>query len=38
MIELKEAVHEAVRCHFEEAAQSHLIRLHVVEEEVVTGK
>jgi len=27
-IELKEAVQEAVRCHFEEAAQPHLIRLH----------
>jgi len=35
-IELKEAVQEAVRCHFEEDTQPHLILLHVVKEEVVT--
>jgi hypothetical protein len=33
--ELKDAVQEAVRCHFEDGAQPHLIRLHSVKEEVV---
>lgn len=33
--ELKEAVQESVRCHFEEAQQPRMIRLHVVKEEVV---
>jgi hypothetical protein len=32
---LKEAVQEAVRCHFDEDRQPHLIRLHSVKEEVV---
>ena len=33
--ELKEAVRDAVRCHFDPAEQPDLIRLHVVREEVV---
>ena len=33
--ELREAVRDAVRCHFEAAEQPDLIRLHVVREEVV---
>jgi len=33
--ELKEAIQEAVRCHFEENDQPRLIRLHSVEEEVI---
>ncbi len=33
--ELKEAVQDAVRCHFEEGQHPRLIRLHVVKEEVV---
>ncbi len=32
---LKEAVHEAVRCHFENEQQPRLIRLHIVREEIV---
>lgn len=34
--ELKEAVQEAVRCHFEEKDLPHVIRLHSIREEVVT--
>lgn len=34
--ELKEAVREAVRCHFEEDVLPHVIRLHSIREEVVT--
>ena len=34
--ELKEAVQEAVRCHFDEGQHPHIIRLHSVREEVVT--
>ena len=34
--ELKEAVQEAVRCHFEEEDLPHVIRLHSIREEVVT--
>ncbi len=34
--QLKEAVQEAVRCHFEEGQQPKIIRLHSVKEEVVT--
>jgi hypothetical protein len=33
--ELKEMVQDAVRCHFEEATKPHLIRLHLVKEEVI---
>lgn len=33
--ELKEAVQDAVRCHFEENEQPALLRLHLVREEVV---
>ena len=34
--ELKQAVQEAVRCHFEEDDIPHVIRLHSVREEIVT--
>lgn len=34
--ELKEAVKDAVRCHFEEADLPHIIRLHLVKDEMVT--
>lgn len=33
---LKEAVKDAVRCHFEEAGLPHIIRLHLVKDEMVT--
>jgi hypothetical protein len=33
--ELREAVRDAVRCHFEEQKCPRLIRLHLVKEEVV---
>jgi len=33
--ELKEAVRDAVQCHFEEDRQPTLLRLHVVREEVL---
>lgn len=33
--ELKGMVQDAVRCHFEETERPHLIRLHLVKEEVV---
>lgn len=33
--QLKEAVQDAVRCHFEESERPLLLRLHVVREEVV---
>lgn len=33
--ELKEAIRDAVLCHFEEEQQPDLIRLHAVREEVV---
>ena len=32
--ELKEAAQEAVRAHFDEGEQPHIIRLHIVKEEV----
>ncbi len=32
--ELKEAAQEAVRAHFENGKQPHIIRLHIVKEEV----
>ena len=34
--ELKEAAQEAVRTHFEEEKQPHIIRLHIVKEEVLS--
>ena len=34
--ELKEAIQEAVRCHFDEGQNPHVIRLHIVKEEVMT--
>ena len=34
--ELKDAVQESVRCHFEEGQHPHIPRLHIVREEVVT--
>ena len=34
--ELREAVADAVRCHFEEADRPHLVRLHFVREEVIS--
>lgn len=32
--QLKESAQEAVRAHFEEGIQPHIIRLHIVKEEV----
>ena len=34
--ELKEAMKDAVRCHFEEAQTPQIIRLHMVKEEVIS--
>ena len=34
--ELREAVADAVRCHFEEKDQPHLVRLHFVREEILS--
>lgn len=34
--ELKQAIKDAVRCHFEEADAPKIIRLHLVKEEVIT--
>jgi len=35
--ELREAIRDAVLCHFEEGEQPDLIRMHAVREEVVTA-
>ena len=35
--ELKEAVRDAVQCHFDEEEQPDLIRLHAVHEEIVVA-
>ena len=35
--ELKQAVRDAVQCHFDEMAQPALIRLHIVREEVMAA-
>lgn len=35
--DLKEAVRDAVRCHFDEAAAPRLIRLHFVQDEVIAA-
>jgi hypothetical protein len=34
--ELREAIKDAVRCHFEDALMPHVIRLHQVREEVLS--
>lgn len=34
--ELKGAIQEAVRCHFDEGKAPRIVRLHIVREEVVT--
>ncbi|MFB0563063.1 MAG: 2-oxoisovalerate dehydrogenase [Candidatus Lokiarchaeia archaeon] len=34
--ELREAVRDAVRCHFEEEQMPRIIRLHMVKDEVIT--
>lgn len=33
--ELKEAIRDAVRCHFEQQEAPHVVRLHMVKEEVI---
>jgi hypothetical protein len=33
--ELKERVRDAVRCHFDEARRSRIIRLHLVKDELI---
>jgi hypothetical protein len=33
--ELKNAIRDAVRCHFEEEEMPHIIRLHMVKEELI---
>lgn len=33
--EMKQAVADAVRCHFEEAEMPRIVRLHLVKEEVI---
>ena len=33
--ELKEAIKDAVRCHFEEQEMPHMIRIHLVKDEVI---
>jgi hypothetical protein len=35
--ELRVAVRDAVRCHFDEAERPRLIRLHLVKDEVITA-
>jgi predicted RNase H-like HicB family nuclease len=34
--ELKEAIKDAVKCHFEEKDMPHVIRIHIVKDEVIT--
>lgn len=36
MDELRDAVRDAVRCHFEEEEMPRVIRLHMVKDEVIT--
>jgi len=36
LTELKEAIRDAVKCHFNEKEMPRLIRLHFVKEEVIT--
>lgn len=33
--QLKEAIKDAVRCHFEEKEMPHMIRIHLVKDEVI---
>ncbi len=33
--ELKEAIKDAVRCHFEEKEMPHIVRIHLVKDEVI---
>jgi hypothetical protein len=35
--ELKQAIRDAVQCHFDEADQPDLIRMHIVREEVMVA-
>jgi hypothetical protein len=35
MEELRDAVRDAVRCHFDEGERPHVIRLHTVRDEVI---
>ena len=35
LAELKEAIKDAVKCHFEEKEMPHIIRIHVVKDEVI---
>lgn len=35
MEELKEAIKDAIKCHFDEKEMPHIIRLHMVREEVM---
>jgi hypothetical protein len=37
LVELREAVRDAVRCHFEEPERPKIIRLHFVREEVIAA-
>ena len=34
--ELKENIKDAVKCHFEAAALPHIVRLHMVKDEIIT--
>jgi hypothetical protein len=34
---LRDAIKDAVKCHFEEKDLPHIIRLHMVKEEVISG-
>jgi hypothetical protein len=33
---LKKAIEDAVRCHFEEKERPRIIRIHIVEDEIIT--
>jgi hypothetical protein len=37
MVELREAVRDAVRCHFDESEKPQLIRLHLVTDEIIAA-
>jgi hypothetical protein len=37
LVELREAVRDAVRCHFEEPERPKIIRLHFIREEVIAA-
>jgi len=34
--ELKENVKDAIKCHFDSAESPHIVRLHIVKDEVIT--